>query len=78
MTNTRASLRSDNCPTSIGMSVRFELEQVSDFVGMRKRFPELLLAVEFQDGHVVAKTQPSHRKKENGWKPDEDLSHDRS
>ena len=35
MTNTRASLRSDNCPTSIGMSVRFELEQVSDFVGMR-------------------------------------------
>src|SRR5207302_7889905 len=35
MTNTRASLRSDNCPTSIGMSVRFELEHVSDFVGMR-------------------------------------------
>ena len=37
MTNPRASLRSDNCPTSIGMSVRFELEQVSDFVGMRNR-----------------------------------------
>src|SRR6266540_4918779 len=35
MTKPRASLRSDNCPTSIGMSVRFELEQVSDFVGMR-------------------------------------------
>ena len=36
MTNPRASLRSDNCPISIGMSVRFELEQVSAFVGIRK------------------------------------------
>src|SRR5436190_22037180 len=36
MTKPRASLRSDNCPTSIGTSVRFELEQVSDFVGMRR------------------------------------------
>src|SRR5205823_8888488 len=36
MTKPRASLRSDNCPSSIGMSVRFELDQVSDFVGMRR------------------------------------------
>jgi hypothetical protein len=35
MTNPRASLRSDNCPISIGMRVRFELEQVSAFVGIR-------------------------------------------
>ena len=35
MTNPRASLRSDNCPISIGMSVRFELEQVSAFAGIR-------------------------------------------
>ena len=35
ITNPRASLRSDNCPISIGMSVRFELEQVSAFVGIR-------------------------------------------
>ena len=35
MTNTRASLRSDNCPISIGMGVRFGLEQVSAFVGIR-------------------------------------------
>src|SRR5439155_24555514 len=41
MTKSRASLRSDNCPTSIGMSVRFELEQVSDFVGMRIMFMHL-------------------------------------
>jgi hypothetical protein len=39
MTNPRASLRSDNCPISIGMSVRFELEQVSAFVGIRILFP---------------------------------------
>ena len=36
MTNPRASLRSDNCPISIGMGVRFGLEQVSAFVGIRK------------------------------------------
>src|ERR1035441_952104 len=36
MTNPRASLRSDNCPISIGMSVRFELEQVSAFAGIRR------------------------------------------
>ena len=35
MTKPRASLRSDNCPISIGMRVRFELEQVSAFVGIR-------------------------------------------
>ena len=35
MTNPRASLRSDNCPISIGMGVRFGLEQVSAFVGIR-------------------------------------------
>ena len=34
MTKPTASLRSDTCPKSIGMSVRFELEQVPDFVGM--------------------------------------------
>ena len=36
MTNPRASLRSDNCPISIGMGVRFGLEQVSAFVGIRR------------------------------------------
>jgi hypothetical protein len=35
MTNPRASLRSDDCPISIGMGVRFGLEQVSAFVGIR-------------------------------------------
>jgi hypothetical protein len=35
MTKPRASLRSDNCPVSIGNGVRFESEQVSDFVGIR-------------------------------------------
>jgi hypothetical protein len=35
MTEPRASLRSDNCPISIGMSVRFQLERVSAFVGIR-------------------------------------------
>src|ERR1017187_2587641 len=35
ITNPRASLRSDNCPISIGMGVRFGLEQVSAFVGIR-------------------------------------------
>jgi LPXTG-motif cell wall-anchored protein len=39
MTNPRASLRSDNCPISIGMSVRFELEQVSAFAGIRIMVP---------------------------------------
>src|ERR1035438_3106036 len=46
MTNPRASLRSDNCPISIGMGVRFGLEQVSAFVGIRSRYaqaPELLI-----------------------------------
>ena len=38
MTKPRASLRSDNCPISIGMRVRFELEQVSAFVGIRTCF----------------------------------------
>ena len=36
MTNPRASLRSDNCPISIGIGVRFGLEQVSAFAGIRK------------------------------------------
>ena len=35
MTKPRASLRSDNCPISIGIRVRFELEQVSAFAGIR-------------------------------------------
>ena len=33
----RASLRSDNCPISIGMGVRFGLEQMSAFVGIRNQ-----------------------------------------
>jgi hypothetical protein len=45
MTNTRASLRSDNCPISIGMGVRFGLEQVSAFVGIRSLVPCLLISV---------------------------------
>jgi hypothetical protein len=34
-TESRASLRSDNCPISIGIGVRFGLEQVSAFIGIR-------------------------------------------
>ena len=40
MTKPRASLRSDNCPISFGMSARFELEQVSAFVGIRSRIAQ--------------------------------------
>jgi hypothetical protein len=36
MTNSRASLRSGNCPISIGIGVRFGSEQVSAFIGIRK------------------------------------------
>ena len=36
MTEPRASLRSDNCPISIGIGVRFGSEQVSAFVGIRR------------------------------------------
>ena len=35
MTNSRASLRSGNCPISIGIGVRFGSEQVSAFIGIR-------------------------------------------
>lgn len=35
MTEPRASLRSDYCPILIGTGVRFGLEQVSAFVGIR-------------------------------------------
>ena len=36
MTEPRASLRSDNCPNTFGIGVRFGLEQLSDFIGMRR------------------------------------------
>ena len=39
ITNPRASLRSDNCPISIGIGVRYGLEQVSDIVGIRNKAP---------------------------------------
>ena len=35
MANTRASLRSENCPIWIGMSVRLFSESVSAFAGIR-------------------------------------------
>lgn len=37
MNQPRASLRSDSCPTSIGIPVRYELEQLSAFIGIRTR-----------------------------------------
>ena len=36
MTKPRASLRSETCPISIGIGVRYGLEQVSELIGMRK------------------------------------------
>ena len=36
MSSRRASLRSENCPIWIGISVRQLLELVSDFIGIRK------------------------------------------
>ena len=35
MTNTQASLRSDNCPICAGIGVRQLSESVSDFIGIR-------------------------------------------
>jgi len=35
MTKPRASLRSETCPISIGIGVRYGLEQVSELIGMR-------------------------------------------
>ena len=37
MTKPRASLRSETCPISIGIGVRYGLEQVSELIGMRTR-----------------------------------------
>jgi len=36
MNQPRASLRSDSCPTSIGIPVRYGLEQLSAFIGIRR------------------------------------------
>ncbi len=35
MTELTASLRSDNCPSKIGIGVRYESESLSDFIGIR-------------------------------------------
>ena len=66
MTNTRASLRSDNCPISIGMGVRFGLEQVSAFVGIRSQF--MVFLKDFLKGRsrpvfLVVDGLPAHKAK---------------
>ncbi len=72
MNQPRASLRSDTCPTSIGIPVRYELEQPSAFIGIRNfiknglksfifryRFPTNLGVTNFGGNYVVKHFSPS-------------------